>query len=377
MEKPKSFDSALYESMANLMENMNQTSVCLLCFDLNGKIINCNNRGLRVLGINEKEELIQRKFVDFLQKESADSFNELLTDASAGARTNCLVKVIDAYQEKIPLELHAILVEKKEQDSYILATAENIDERIWSHETYLKKREKQIEFEQMDSIGEFAAGVSHEINNPLTIIKTQNSLLRHWLNTPKPKVDLEKLNQSFDMIDDTVERAKKIIESLSNFSKKSSSKELDPINVKEVIEETLLLCKSKLKANQIEFIIELDSGLCVLAKKIELSQVFLNLINNSFDAIKDDSSDKWIKVSARKQMDSVQILFSDSGQKIELEIAKKMMNPFFTTKEVGEGMGLGLSISSSIIKRFNGRIYYDTSSKQKQFVIELHQAKSH
>jgi signal transduction histidine kinase len=108
----------------------------------------------------------------------------------------------------------------------------------------------------------------------------------------------------------------------------------------------------------------------VFGNSIQISQVILNLLNNAFDAIQ-DATDKWIKIQTYIEHGQVQIRVTDCGHGISNEVAKKIMQPFFTTKPIGKGTGLGLSISKGIVEAHQGKLTIDTESKNTCFVITL------
>ena len=114
----------------------------------------------------------------------------------------------------------------------------------------------------------------------------------------------------------------------------------------------------------------MESKIKVLCNKAGLAQVFINLIINSIDAIK-EMNDKWISIRVKCSTKKLKIYFTDSGLGIEKNIAEKIIDPFFTTKKQGEGTGLGLSISSKYIRKMNGKLYYNPNSKNTQFIIEF------
>jgi C4-dicarboxylate-specific signal transduction histidine kinase len=103
---------------------------------------------------------------------------------------------------------------------------------------------------------------------------------------------------------------------------------------------------------------------------VQMSQVLINLLNNSIDAIK-ESAEKWVELEVRETINSVQIMVTDSGNGIAPEIAEKIMMPFYTTKGPQAGTGLGHSISQSIVEKHGGILYYDRSYPNTRFVIEL------
>lgn len=112
------------------------------------------------------------------------------------------------------------------------------------------------------------------------------------------------------------------------------------------------------------------TGINIEVRPTQISQVLLNLLSNAIDAV-EKSNEKWIELRGFTRDHSVFITVTDSGKGIPPVVASRLMEPFFTTKEVGKGTGLGLSISKRIIEEYRGQLYYDTSSPQTRFVIEL------
>ena len=115
---------------------------------------------------------------------------------------------------------------------------------------------------------------------------------------------------------------------------------------------------------------EEEEELFIKCQKVQISQVFLNLISNSVDEIKDKEG-SWIKVKLKNLDNKIQIRVEDSGSGIPIEIQNKMFLPFFTTKDVGSGTGIGLSISTGIVNSHNGKLYVDNEVKNTCIVLEL------
>jgi len=138
-----------------------------------------------------------------------------------------------------------------------------------------------------------------------------------------------------------------------------------------VISDSLELCQERLKKNEIELkIIRPGFDVEISAFDTQMIQVLLNLIINSLDAIK-NLTEKWIEIEYQVVDDLLNIIVRDSGHGLDSDIVSKIMNPFFTTKERGQGTGLGLSLSKSIIENHEGRLYYNPDSSNTEFVIEL------
>lgn len=245
--------------------------------------------------------------------------------------------------------------------------------------TELKLAKRQIEEAQqsaignakMAALGEMAGGVAHEINNPLTVILGKATRMKKW-GPHIPQEDQEKWNKDISVIVKMVERIAKIIKGLRTFSRDA---ELDPfalVPVQSVIEETLELCSAKFRHKEINIKLELpEEKLSLECRPIQISQVLLNLLNNAFDAVL-ESEERNILISAKSlPNDWVEIRVTDSGKGIPDAIQSKILQPFFTTKDVGKGTGLGLSISNGIIESHKGKIFLDTEQELTSFVIQV------
>ena len=154
------------------------------------------------------------------------------------------------------------------------------------------------------------------------------------------------------------------------FSRNSDNDPKTEFDLNTVIEETLELCHEKFKNAGVPIHCDFTNSEKILGHSTQLSQVLMNLLTNAFDAI-ENLEDRWVKIETLKSNQKIKIIVTDSGLGIPQEIIAKMMQPFFTTKEVGKGTGLGLSISNGIIESHGGRFYYDDFQKHTTFVIEL------
>ncbi|MBF0472634.1 MAG: peptidylprolyl isomerase [Nitrospirae bacterium] len=254
------------------------------------------------------------------------------------------------------------------------------DELNKAYEKLQQTQAKLIHQEKMASIGMLAAGIAHEINNPLAfIISNLNSLMRFESKIDKYMSDLKSLMQEMDKdvcehieslektskIDfimenfsaliensfDGAERIKKIVSGLKGFVRKDTSI-LQYADINEGIEKALSIVWNRLKykANVIKEYGQLPKVKCYID---QLNQVFINLLINAADAISDKGE---IKISTNCVSGYINISVSDNGSGINEENLKDIFIPFFTTKEVGKGTGLGLSISYDIIKEHDGTI---------------------
>ncbi len=225
-----------------------------------------------------------------------------------------------------------------------------------------------VETSKLSTLGEMAGGVAHEINTPLAVILSKSEMIVEMLKDGT--FEKESAIVEIEKISATAERIAKIVKGLRQFSRHSDHDPKENIEVRDIVDSTLELCRAKLVMSGIELRQNIEVGLSVAGRSAELSQVVMNLINNAMDAV-EVLPEKYILVSAKKQGPNVELSVTDSGHGINPAIAEKIMNPFFTTKEIGRGTGLGLSISKGIIEAHGGRFYYDEKNANTRFVIEL------
>jgi two-component system NtrC family sensor kinase len=250
----------------------------------------------------------------------------------------------------------------------------------------ISEAETKIERQQMNAIsssklaalGEMAAGIAHEINNPLAIISMSVKYLKKQIKNGS--LDEAKILKSIADIERTITRIGRIIRGLRTVSRNSDEQVIENVNIKTIFEDILGLCAEKSKSAGITLKIDLESpefDCSIFVDRVQLSQVILNIIGNAFDAI-EDLENKWVQVNIQKNSGPGfhTIMIADSGAGIPLDVQEKMFNPFFTSKEIGKGTGLGLSISKSLIEGFEGTLSIDNQASSTCFLIKLKSAKS-
>ncbi len=246
----------------------------------------------------------------------------------------------------------------------LLESYTNLEMKIEERTKALKEAQFQISHqEKMASLGLMAAGIAHEIGNPLTGISSMAQILRRKSTDPKFIEYLETILKN-------TERISKIVRELVDIAKPSSY-EAGIVNLNEIIRNAAEFVKYDRRSKNVNLELELDPQLPELHLVADqLLQVFINVLINAVDALT-EQNDKIIIRSFRNGND-IKIQFEDNGIGIPDEHLKRIFEPFFTTKEVGKGTGLGLSVSYGIIKNFNGSIgVKSTPGKGSIFTISL------
>ncbi len=231
------------------------------------------------------------------------------------------------------------------------------------------QRQKLAAATKMSALGQMAAGLAHEIINPLAIIHGNAVVLKQ--QAAQNKINVEGLLASAAIIEQTSERISKIVTSLRTFARDVTKDPFQKVQVAAIIRDTAELCRDRFKLRGIELRIEEPSSQVEIeCRPVQISQVLLNLLNNAFDAV-ENVPDPWVSISVADDGSFLKISVTDAGEGISPAIQEKLFQPFFTTKDVGRGTGLGLSVSSGIVETHSGTIALDPSSKFTSFVIRL------
>jgi two-component system NtrC family sensor kinase len=221
--------------------------------------------------------------------------------------------------------------------------------------------EQVIEAGKLASIGELAAGIAHEINNPVAIMVEEAGWMGDLLDEEElqESENVDEFRRSLKQISLQGVRCKEITHKLLSFARKTDPVRHE-IQVNDIIEEILSICKERSKFSNIRVQTELDQYLPLIsASPTELQQVFMNLINNAIDAI--GSGGGLLEIRSRVEGDKVVVDIADTGHGISKSVMARIFDPFFTTKPVGKGTGLGLSICYGIIQKLGGNLTVDSS----------------
>ena len=310
-------------------------------------------------------------------------------------------------RQRTEAELHQTLQIKEELAA--TATAQSLKLK-YTLQDLQKTQAQLIQTEKMSSLGQLVAGVAHEINNPVNFIHANLPYLNKYAQDLLALIDLYRQNYSPNLelqnrsaaidlvflVEDMpkilssmqvgVDRIRDIVQALRNFSRFDEA-EMKPVNIHEGLDSTLLILQNRLKDKPENYSIQIIKNYGDLPKVEcyvgQMNQVFMNILSNAIDALESDNRQRSVEeirhtpsqISIHTQVlnpNWITVRISDNGVGMVEEVKRHLFNPFFTTKPIGQGMGLGLSISYQIVSKHGGSIGYESKlGKGTEFWIEI------
>ena len=336
--------------------------------DTEGRIMAVNNAYLKLYGFEDMEQVIGKN-------------QRIIRNSSTPKETyETMWKTIS--QNKVwKGELINQNINGKELPVYLSIYPIFDDEEKIGYMGFTFDRSQQVELEQqllhsnrLAVLGVLDAGLAHELNNPLTSVSLESENLIDQLHSDT--FSKEEAITSVSSIINGVDRMKKVINHLLSYVRKGTNSSDEIIDLRELIEDSLLFLERQLQRKKIHIESNIDSDLFIKGTRIDIESVFHNLISNSRDAF--EENDKRIKdpkvVSINYSKPSsnwINITYKDNAGGIPLDVIPKIFEPFFTTKADGKGTGLGLSISNKIIREHGGELRVESSEDTTSFYIGL------
>jgi len=315
----------------------------ILVTQKDGSIVNLNPAGYNLLGLNDTDQAREgKKFQDFFAaKAHWDKIKEIIVEK--GFVSNFEADLKNSHDAKIKSLVSGSF------DSGTVETGSTLHFLVKDIEQRRLMEKQMAQAEKLVSIGQFSAGVAHEINNPLGIILGYTQLLL------KNRGTAEERHDDLKTIEKNVRNCKAIVEDLLSFARRSESKK-EITRIHDIIDDVLGFMQHDSNLDHIQISTDYDPQVPPLeldAKKMK--QVFINLLMNAKHAI-DRKGNIKITTGLNRDTDQILIKVADSGHGIDKKDLTRIFDPFFTTKPTGEGTGLGLSVSYGIIKNHGGDI---------------------
>ncbi len=356
----KHSEEALRDSEEKLRLMFESVADSITVSDLNGAIANANERAVEMLRLGSKEELLGKTLFEFIPQryhsEVRTIMQQGLIEGAISVMENILIRPDGT---EFPGEISVSILKNATGDptGFITVIRDITEQR--------KMEEQLIITDRLASIGELAAGIAHELNNPLTGVIGLSQLLAERDLPEDVKEDLK-------LVYSEAQRAAGVVKNMLAFAREHPpAKELLSIN--DVISKVLELRAYEQRLSNIEVVKHLASDLPqIMGDYFQLQQVFLNIVINAEQIMTEVHGKGTLMITTQTMGDIVTASFADDGPGILKENLGHIFDPFFTTKEVGKGTGLGLSICHGIISTHGGRIYAESEpGKGATFIVEL------
>ena len=333
--------------------------------DLNGTFTSMNSATCRMSGCT-RQELTGKSVAPFLDPAELPIILEHIGAVQSGESRHYKCHFIRADGHRLLLDVTNTPIRNMDEIIGILGIARDVTEqdRVTAEREELRRQLAQSQ--KLEALGQLVSGVAHELNNPLAAVMAYAQLL---LNKPSL---YEEERQAVDTILHETKRAARIVANLLTFARQHQP-ERTLADLNQVVSDTIALRRYSLTSQGIELVLDLDDTLPpTWADSFQIQQVLLNLLTNAEHALTACEAPRQLTVATRFEKEMLILRVTDSGRGIEEHVLDQIFNPFFTTKGVGMGTGLGLSVSDGIVREHGGRIRVESTPGQgASFIVEL------
>ncbi|PJB53829.1 MAG: hypothetical protein CO099_04960 [Bdellovibrio sp. CG_4_9_14_3_um_filter_39_7] len=358
----------LGEKLFTIDAMINATPSCLKIVSKDGHLLNMNSRGLALIEAEDMDSVQGANVYDLVEESHRENFINFNKKICNGESGTLIFEIIGLKGAKRWMETYAAPYKLTNGEIAHIAITNDITDRIENGKKLLEQKAALEETSRLATLGQFVSGIAHEINNPLTIIAGSASNIKRKIKNGE--LDSDYFLKQAEMIEKTAFRIAKIISGLKTLSRDSNLVEKRLHSLKSIVEDTVSLCAEKYRLNEITVEIDIQDDFFVFCNDIQISQVIMNLLNNSYDAIL-NLEEKWINIQVIQESESISLILTDSGKGIPDSVIKNMFNPFYTTKDIGHGTGLGLSICVGILIDHEGTFTFNKNSPHTQFIMKF------
>jgi PAS domain S-box-containing protein len=288
--------------------------------------------------------------------------------AAGSLEERCLHK--EGYTIYVLLSIAVVERDEAGRPVHFVAHVQDLTHRKRMEQELEASRAQMVSSSRLSALGMMAGGMAHEINNPLAVIHASAANISRMAESGS--VQIPAVLKNSNRISQTADRISRIVRSLRHVARESSADEFRETPVRQIVEEALELCAERFRAHNIHLAVSaIDPEAVINCREAQISQVLLNLLQNAYDELVDQEGERWVKLDVTYCAGWVVFSVSDSGRGISPEHRAHIMEPFFTTKPVGRGIGLGLSISRSIALEHGGTLELDEASPHTCFRLKL------
>jgi PAS domain S-box-containing protein len=363
----KQVEEALRDSEEKSRKMFESVSDSISVIDLSGIITQTNQRTVEIHGFSSREEMVGMNAFDLVAPRDRERIARNMRQAlKRGIIRDQEYTLLRADGSEFPAELStSVLKDASGKVTSHITIARDITERKQAEEREKELQKELLLSSRLASIGELAAGIAHQINNPLTgVLGFSQRLLR--------KSTDQETNQDLKRIYTEAERAAKVVQNLLTFARRRQPQKQDS-DINEILESALELRAYELTTSNIEVVTDLAPGLPELMLDFQqIQEVFLNIILNAEQAMTEANGGGKLTIKTKERKGYIRTTFTDNGPGIPAKNLEKIFDPFFSTKGEKGGTGLGLSVCHGIISEHGGRIYARSKPGEgATFFIEL------
>lgn len=327
---------------------LNQTSVLIGSVDERGCVVTWNQASEHLLGVSSRVAMGQRFGVEVGRASDTQAWSALwaeLLDVGSVTREITLVRVSEGQEEGlVPLHLEGRVLGAKGAVEGAVFVGLDLRDR--------KALETQIlQSQKLAAVGLLAAGIAHEINNPLSGVVGYSKMLLERSLPDAIRTKVEKIAQSG-------ERCRKIVEGVLLFARQNEGGERRRVDLRSIVERVIAIGEYQWRVHNVRILRERDESVDVMADDNQLEQVVLNLLSNAVDAMKHGGRVCVSVYPGERSM--AHLIVKDEGHGIPRDVVNRIFDPFFSTKDIGKGTGLGLAISYGIVQDHGGDILVDS-----------------
>jgi len=354
----KMFQSQLQRERDFNQKILNTTQSMILVLDTAG-LISYANRRCYEAGYR-KDELIGHRLVEWVEGSHQKDFEGALQTTAHGQQVDNLelrARRADGSLGHFSISLSPMRDEANQVNNVVVVMTDITDAALL--------QAKLAHAEKMATIGRLVSGVAHEVNNPLAAILGFTDLL---LENPEMPIAAR---EDLQIILQETQRTKEIVQDLLSFARQRPTQK-EPVNVNTVLRQTIKLRSYDFSSHGVEVSEDFEANLGpTLGDAQQLQQVFLNILNNAYDAIQESGNHGRIRIRTRRAEDDIEVAFIDNGTGVV--DPERIFDPFFTTKQAGKGTGLGLSICYGIVRAHAGEIlcWNNEGESGSTFVVRL------